>query len=72
MNQIPVFAGLGSDALFSERTLKTAAEDAKSPEGQIILRAFHGIFVKEITSIIQSQRLPQISSWKTLWSRKAS
>ncbi|KAJ5645006.1 type I iterative polyketide synthase [Penicillium longicatenatum] len=58
MNQIPVFAGLGSDALFSERTLRTAAEDARTPEGQIILRACHGIFVKEITSIIHSQRLP--------------
>ncbi|KAJ5758156.1 type I iterative polyketide synthase [Penicillium nucicola] len=57
MNQIPVFAGLGSDALFSERTLKTAAEDARTPEGQIILRACHGIFVREITSIINSQRL---------------
>jgi hypothetical protein len=58
MNQISVFAGLGSDALFSERTLRTAAEDARTPEGQIILRACHGIFVKEITSIIHSQRLP--------------
>lgn len=58
MYQIPVFAGLGSDALFSERTLKTAAEDAKTPEGQIILRAFHEIFVKEITSTIYDQRLP--------------
>lgn len=58
MNQIPVFAGLGSDALFSERTLKTAGEDARTPEGQIILRACHGIFVKEITSVIHSQRLP--------------
>jgi hypothetical protein len=58
MNQIPVFAGLGSDALFSERTLGTAAEDARTPEGQILLRACHGIFVKEITSIIHSQRLP--------------
>ncbi|GIJ90983.1 type I iterative polyketide synthase [Aspergillus pseudoviridinutans] len=58
MNQIPIFAGLGSEALFSERTLATAAEDARTPEGQIILRACHGIFVKEITSVIQSQRLP--------------
>ncbi|QMW41693.1 hypothetical protein G4B11_005017 [Aspergillus flavus] len=58
MHQIPVFAGLGSDALFSERTLGTAAEDARTSEGQIILRACHDIFVKEITSVIHSQRLP--------------
>ncbi|GIK07603.1 type I iterative polyketide synthase [Aspergillus viridinutans] len=58
MNQIPVFAGLGSDALSSERTLGTAAEDARTPEGQIILRACHAIFVKEITTVIHSQRLP--------------
>ncbi|KAJ5279451.1 type I iterative polyketide synthase [Penicillium angulare] len=58
MNQIPVFAGLGSDALFSERTLGTAAEDARTPEGQILLRACHAIFVEEITSVMHSQRLP--------------
>ncbi|KAH3574576.1 hypothetical protein KXV22_000413 [Aspergillus fumigatus] len=58
MNQIPVFAGLGSDALFSERTLGTAAEDARTPEGQIILRACHSIFLKEVASVTHSRRLP--------------
>lgn len=58
MNKIPIFAGLGSDALFSERTLGNAAEDATTPEGQIILQACHSIFVKEIASAIHTQRLP--------------
>lgn len=52
MNQIPIFAGLGSDSLFSKLTLDTATEDSKDLESQILLRACHRIFITEITSVI--------------------
>lgn len=57
MNQVPVFAGLGSDSLFTDRTSSTAAQDAASPEGRIFLQACHRIFTKEIAEAIRTQQI---------------
>lgn len=48
MHEIPVFAGLGSDSLFSPRTSETALQDATLPETEILLRSCHQIFLAEI------------------------
>lgn len=48
MHEIPVFAGLGSDSLFSLRTVETAIQDATLPESEILLRSCHRIFLAEI------------------------
>ena len=52
MHNIPVFAGLGSDSLFSQRTLDTAAQDAKLPESKILLRSCHRIFLSEVAKAV--------------------
>ena len=52
MYDIPVFAGLGSDSLFSKRTLDIATEDATLPESEILLQSCHRIFLTEIRKAI--------------------
>ena len=47
MYDVPIFAGLGSNSLFEQRTLATAVEDAKLPEAEILLHACHQIFLTE-------------------------
>ncbi|KAI0438240.1 putative polyketide synthase [Xylaria telfairii] len=49
MYHIPVFAGLGSDTLFSPNTSELAIRDASVPESQIILQACHAIFCTQIS-----------------------
>ena len=51
MLNVPVFAGLGSPTLFSERTQSTALVDASTPEAQLLLEACHEIFRKEIAEM---------------------
>ena len=49
--RVAVFAGLGSPAIFSPSTQKTALADASStPEAQALLNACHRIFVTEFSS----------------------
>ena len=47
MYDVPVFAGLGSESLFTQQTLDTAVQDAKLPEAEILLHACHQIFLTE-------------------------
>ncbi|KAI0465516.1 putative polyketide synthase [Xylaria cf. heliscus] len=49
MYHIPVFAGLGSDTLFSLSTSERAIRDASLPESQIILHACHATFRMQIS-----------------------
>ncbi|KAF2210496.1 hypothetical protein CERZMDRAFT_45538 [Cercospora zeae-maydis SCOH1-5] len=49
MGTIPVFAGLGSDALFSDATRDQAFRDSRMPHGKILIEACHRVFVEEIT-----------------------
>ncbi|KAI0888173.1 putative polyketide synthase [Annulohypoxylon maeteangense] len=53
MYRVAVFAGLGSESLFSRTTLDTAVQDASLPESQIILRACHATFRTQIEKAIE-------------------
>lgn len=55
MNQIFVFAGLGSNSLFSRQVLNTAIGDSATVEAQVLLEACHAIFVAALTSSDQEQ-----------------
>ncbi|KAI1131887.1 putative polyketide synthase [Nemania abortiva] len=57
MYHIPVFAGLGSDSLFTPKTSEQAIRDASLPESQIILRACHSIFRKQIAKATERGHL---------------
>ncbi|KAI1208282.1 putative polyketide synthase [Annulohypoxylon truncatum] len=57
MYRVAVFAGLGSDALFSRTTLDTAIQDASLPESQVILRACHAVFRTQITKAVEQGHL---------------
>jgi hypothetical protein len=57
MYHIPVFAGLGSDTLFSLSTSERAIRDAYLPESQIILQACHAIFCTQVGSAISQGHL---------------
>ena len=57
MYDIPVFAGLGSNSLFSQRTLDIAAQDAQLAESNILLHSCHQVFVTEIAKAIDSKIL---------------
>ncbi|KAI1446584.1 putative polyketide synthase [Annulohypoxylon stygium] len=57
MYRVAVFAGLGSETLFSRTTLDTAVQDASLPESQIILRACHAAFRKQIAKAIEQGHL---------------
>lgn len=50
---IPVFAGLGSTALFSSSTQATALADCSTPEAQTLLKACHHTFLVELTNSVQ-------------------
>ncbi|KAJ6170952.1 polyketide synthase [Penicillium chermesinum] len=50
----PVFAGLGSDVLFSKSSFDASAGDALLPESQLLLQACHAIFHTEISHAIRS------------------
>ncbi|EKG09551.1 hypothetical protein MPH_13401 [Macrophomina phaseolina MS6] len=58
MRAIPVFAGLGSEALFSATTLDTAARDALLPEAKMLLSACHHVFKTEIAHAVREGLLP--------------
>ena len=47
---IPVFAGLGSTALFSSSTQATALTDCSTPEAQTLLKACHQTFLGELSN----------------------
>ena len=51
MLNVPVFAGLGSPALFSEQTQSTALIDAATPEARLLLDVCHKIFRIEIATV---------------------
>ncbi|KAI1407233.1 putative polyketide synthase [Hypoxylon sp. FL1857] len=57
MYRIAVFAGLGSESLFSNITLNTAIQDATLPESQIVLRACHDAFRIHIAKAVEQGRL---------------
>ncbi|KAI1087806.1 putative polyketide synthase [Rostrohypoxylon terebratum] len=57
MYRVAVFAGLGSETLFSRTTLDRAVQDASLPESQIILRACHTAFRKQIVKAIEQGHL---------------
>ncbi|KAI1769355.1 putative polyketide synthase [Hypoxylon sp. FL1150] len=57
MYRIAVFAGLGSESLFSPITLDTAINDASLPESQVFLRACHDAFRTQIAKAIDEGRL---------------
>jgi hypothetical protein len=50
----PVFAGLGSDVLFSKPSLDASARDALLPGSQLLLQACHAIFHAEVSHAIRS------------------
>ncbi|KAL9075829.1 MAG: hypothetical protein Q9157_003864 [Trypethelium eluteriae] len=50
----PVFAGLGSDVLFSRLSLDASARDALLPESLLLLQACHTIFHAEVSHAIRS------------------
>ncbi|TRX91490.1 hypothetical protein FHL15_007714 [Xylaria flabelliformis] len=52
MYHIPVFAGLGSDTLFTLNTSERAIRDASLPESQIILQACHATFRTQISTAV--------------------
>ncbi|KAI1098116.1 putative polyketide synthase [Jackrogersella minutella] len=58
MHRIAVFAGLGSESLFSRTTLDTAVQDSSWSECQIILRACHAAFRVQITKAVEQGHLP--------------
>lgn len=49
MSKIPVFAGLGSDALFDDATKEQAIRDSRRPLGKTLLHACYTIFVEEVS-----------------------
>lgn len=55
MRVIPVFAGLGSDVLFSDATREQAINDASTPESRVLLDACHSILLEEIALSIESE-----------------
>ncbi|KAI1371042.1 putative polyketide synthase [Hypoxylon crocopeplum] len=57
MYRIAVFAGLGSESLFSRTTLDTAVQDASLPESQIILQSCHATFRTQVAKAIEQGRL---------------
>ncbi|KAI1777287.1 putative polyketide synthase [Hypoxylon cercidicola] len=57
MYRIAVFAGLGSESLFSSATLDTAIQDASLPESQVIMRACHTAFRSQIAKAIDEGHL---------------
>ncbi|THC89669.1 hypothetical protein EYZ11_010880 [Aspergillus tanneri] len=57
MDYVAVFAGLGSESLFSQVTLDTAIQDASLPESQIILQACHACFRTQIATAMRQGRL---------------
>ncbi|KAI0449074.1 putative polyketide synthase [Xylaria acuta] len=61
MYHIPVFAGLGSDTLFSLNTSERAIQDASLPESQIILQACHATFQTQISRATDRGHLSAIS-----------
>jgi hypothetical protein len=58
MHRIAVFAGLGSESLFSNSTLDRAVQDATLPESQILLRSLHDIFREQIALAVRKGQLP--------------
>ena len=54
---IPVFAGLGSNSLFSSSTQATALADCSTPEAQTLLKACHRVFVAELSASTQKDDL---------------
>ncbi|KAI9804114.1 MAG: Type I Iterative PKS [Sarcosagium campestre] len=48
---IPVFAGLGPPALFSEQTRQVVLQDAADPEARVLLHACHKTFVTAFGNI---------------------
>ncbi|KAL7622419.1 hypothetical protein AAE478_007924 [Parahypoxylon ruwenzoriense] len=57
MYRIGVFAGLGSESLFSHTTLDTAIRDSSLPESQIVLRACHTVFRTQVAKAVKEGRL---------------
>ena len=51
---IPVFAGLGSDVLFSKPSLDASTYDTLLPESQLLLQACHTIFHAEVSHAVRS------------------
>lgn len=49
MLNLPVFAGLGPSELFSDRTQKTALEDASDRGAQALLKSCHDIFLADLS-----------------------
>ncbi|KJZ79728.1 hypothetical protein HIM_01197 [Hirsutella minnesotensis 3608] len=58
MQFIAIFAGLGSDALFSDKTLQRASQDALRPECQMLLKTCHRSFCRHITKAVNQGQLP--------------
>ncbi|KAI0124771.1 putative polyketide synthase [Xylariales sp. AK1849] len=57
MARIAVFAGLGSELLFSSQTSNAAIEDASLPEAKIILSVCHAVFRSQLTKASQEGHL---------------
>ncbi|KAI5360200.1 putative thioesterase, Acyl transferase domain superfamily, phosphopantetheine binding ACP [Septoria linicola] len=49
MGKISIFAGLGSDVLFSKATRDQALRDCRSPHGKVLIEGCHEVFVEEVT-----------------------
>lgn len=58
MHRIAVFAGLGSESLFSNTTLDRTVQDVSLPEAQILLRSFYDIFRRRIALAVRKGELP--------------
>lgn len=58
MARIAVFAGLGSESLFSDTTLRRAAQDGSLPESQVLLRCCHSIFRTQVAAAVRRKQLP--------------
>lgn len=48
MDQVAVFSGLGSSALFSDKHIARITSDALTPAGQILLSSCYEVFVEEV------------------------
>ncbi|KAI1458115.1 beta-ketoacyl synthase [Annulohypoxylon moriforme] len=57
MYRVAVFAGLGSETLFSRKSLDTAIQDSSLPESRIILRACHAAFRTQIAKAVEQGHL---------------
>ncbi|KAI1746759.1 putative polyketide synthase [Xylaria castorea] len=57
MYHIPVFAGLGSDTLFTLNTSERAIRDASLPESHIVLQACHATFRTQISGAVDRGHL---------------